>query len=169
MLWTLRAAWLKVTRQLTLAVTFVNNDIWKTKGPYLVGLSTVVIMVFLTTTILVGSGVMPGLFVRLAEDQSGELDVLLLANKDTGAPFLNRCDIPERTGWCSHLQGMLGMLESYWQCCVDMNLPPRYLPFTPPPRHHPPASSTSLQLLPISPGALSLLPLHPSTVHIPLP
>jgi ABC-type antimicrobial peptide transport system permease subunit len=78
------------------SVTYTNNEVAKSRGTYCVGMSTVVIMVFLIASLLAGMSKTPALFVMLAEDQTGEVDVLMTPDLKNAAQFLNVNEIRSR-------------------------------------------------------------------------
>eukprot|EP00667_Euglena_gracilis_P000890 EG_transcript_889 len=93
----LRAVLRDFPRQVHFSFTYINNEVAKNKGPFYIGISTVVIMVFLIAALLAGSSKTPGLFVMLAEDQTGEVDVLLTPALQEGSlQFLNATQIRRR-------------------------------------------------------------------------
>eukprot|EP00906_Rhabdomonas_costata_P027384 RCo038898 len=84
-------------RQLRFITTYSHADLQKRPSASTVGLTTVIILVFLSSFLLNGMAKVPATFVRLAEKDQGEMDLLLTAGSGhTTKPYLNFTEVEER-------------------------------------------------------------------------
>ncbi|KAJ9446369.1 FtsX domain-containing protein [Diplonema papillatum] len=77
----------------------ISAELTRRQQTYVVGLLAVVVVVFIVSTLLGGIAKGPIIFMQLAEEQTGEMDMLFIkSNLESGeVPFLNFTDMDERT------------------------------------------------------------------------
>eukprot|EP01059_Diplonema_ambulator_P033329 TRINITY_DN6908_c0_g1_i1.p1 TRINITY_DN6908_c0_g1~~TRINITY_DN6908_c0_g1_i1.p1 ORF type:complete len:794 (+),score=135.58 TRINITY_DN6908_c0_g1_i1:80-2461(+) len=82
-----------------ISVRMTWSEFRRRASTYVVGVLTVVIVVFMVATILLGLAKSPVIFMKLAEEQTGEMDMLFVRNnvRSGSLPFLNFTDADEVT------------------------------------------------------------------------
>ena len=86
---------------------FTKSDLHKRRTGYLIGVFTIIVVVLVVAAILDGTSKSPVLFVKLAEDQTGEMDMIMLGTTDENPlPFLNGTEAEINTADIDSITGV---------------------------------------------------------------
>eukprot|EP00760_Papus_ankaliazontas_P012547 PhM_4_TR15359/c0_g1_i1/m.42023 len=99
--------WMSIVASTLFSFRYVWAEAFKRPRNFGLGLLSGVLVTFFIGVVLLGVSKAPVIFLRLTEEQTSEMDVVMLANPDEGLPFLNHSDVARRIDGTPAAEGVV--------------------------------------------------------------